>query len=47
MKPFRAILIGLGLTVALSACSAEQFASSFRSWCKSASNCDDRSRQSP
>lgn len=45
MAALRAVLIGVGLTVLLSACSAEQVASSFRSWCRGAANCDDHSRQ--
>lgn len=47
MAAVRAIVIGLGLAVLLSACSADQAASSFRSWCRGAANCDDHSRQAP
>ncbi|WP_448205783.1 hypothetical protein [Azospirillum sp. sgz302134] len=47
MKAFRFLLAGCAVMALLSACSSEQVASSFRSWCKGASNCTDNSRQAP
>jgi len=38
-----ALLIALAATQ-VTACSSEQLASSFRSWCRTADNCDDNSR---
>lgn len=47
MAAFRHALMVVVAAVVLTGCTDSQVAGSFRSWCKSAPNCDDHSRRQP
>jgi len=47
MAAFRRVVLVMVAAVILTGCTDRQVAGSFRSWCKSASNCDDNSRRQP